>query len=86
MPELHPFHSASSWTRLLLTALGLTVFGLAISGFLSAILGAAGDDAASRVFSALNSGLAILAAGECVGMLVVVAIRLEWGANRAVQE
>ncbi|QDT55274.1 hypothetical protein Pan44_33170 [Caulifigura coniformis] len=86
MPNSHPLRSASSWTRLLLAALGLTLFALGISGFLSAILNAAGDGVGSRAFSGLKGGLAWLAAGECIGMLLLLAIRLEWDPRRAVSE
>jgi hypothetical protein len=67
----------SNWTRVLLGALGLTLFGLLISAFLAAILGAAGDAIGNRTFSAFNLGLASFAVAECVALIAVIAIRME---------
>jgi len=69
--------SASAWTRLLLGALALTVFGLVISAFLAGILSAAGDSVGRRTFSAFNLGLASFAVAECVALLALIAVRLE---------
>ncbi|HVJ84529.1 MAG TPA: hypothetical protein VM452_02730 [Caulifigura sp.] len=70
----------SNWTRLLLAALAVTLFALVLCGFLAAVLSAAGDIAGQRVFSAFNIGLAVLFAAECVALLALIAIRLEWPA------
>ena len=77
MPNLRSL-SASSWTRLLLAALAITLFALAVCAFLAAILNAGGDSAGHRVFSAFNVGLATLVAAECVALVALIAFRLEW--------
>ena len=82
MPSLRQLPSLSAWTRLLLAALGLTLFSLTLSFFLASILGSAGDVGGRRMFSAFNLGLASFAAAECMGLIAVIAIRLENGTNR----
>jgi hypothetical protein len=81
MPTSRRLVSASTWTRLLLGALGLTVFGVIISAFLAGILSAAGDSVGKRTFSAFNLGLASFAVAECVALLAVIAVRLELSAK-----
>jgi hypothetical protein len=81
MPTSRRLVSASTWTRLLLGALGLTVFGLIISAFLAGIRSAAGDSVGKRTFSAFNLGLASFAVAECVALLAVIAVRLELAAK-----
>ena len=77
MPIPRRFLSASTWTRFLLGALGLTFFGLVISAFLAGILAAAGDSIGRRTFSAFNLGLASIAVAEFMALIAVVAIRME---------
>ena len=76
------FGSASAWTRFLLVGLGLTFFGLVISAFLAGVLSSAGDSVGARTFSAFNLGLASIAVAECVALVAVVAIRMEFAATQ----
>jgi len=77
MLNLNQVSLPSKWTRGLLAGLGLTLFSLANSLFLTAILGAAGDTPGMKAFSAVNVGLFVLFAAECIGLLAVIAVRLE---------
>jgi hypothetical protein len=69
--------SASAVTRILLAGLALSAGGLVLSGFLAAILRAAGDSIGGQAFFSIAICLASAILAQCAALLITVAVHLE---------